>query len=289
MRLDGKVVIITGANSGIGKTTALDLARRGAKVYLACRDAVRGEEVRQEIVNQTQNNNVFNRHLDLASLDSIRRFVAAFLAEEVRLDVLINNAGYAGPRRVTQDGFEMQIGVNHMGHFLLTHLLLDTLKRSAPSRVICVASILHRMGTLKKADLNSEKSYSNLGAYAQSKLANVLFARELARRLEGTGVTANSLHPGAVRTGITRNINPVARVFYRLMELLLYKTPESGAQTTIRVAVDPALERVSGKYFSEREVTAESARARNDADARWLWTESERWTKVQADAIKTVS
>lgn len=247
--MDGKVVVITGANAGIGKATALDLAKRGAKVFLACRSLEKGEAARQEIIQVTKNSQIYCRHLDLGSLDSIRVFVREFLAEESRLDVLINNAGWTGPRCLTVDGFESQIGVNHMGHFLLTNLLLDTLKASVPSRIITLTSVAHRVGKINKLDLNSDKSYHSFLAYAQSKLANILFTRELSKQLAGTGVTANSVNPGPVHTSITKNINIFIRLFWVPISWAFFKTPEKGAQTSIRLAVDPNLERVTGKYF----------------------------------------
>lgn len=279
--MDGKVVIITGANSGIGKATAIDLAKRGARIYLACRDRVRGIAASQAIIAASANTNVFLRELDLASFRSIRTFVEGFRTEEWRLDVLINNAGYLGDRRITVDGFEMHFAVNHLGHFLLTNLLLEMLQRSAPSRIVVVSSALHNLGELKRDDLDSQRSFSRLGAYAQSKLANILFGRELSRRLAGTGVTVNSLHPGIVQTDIFRDRNCCTKLFYGCVAALFHKSPEAGAQTTIMLAVDPALESVTGKYFSDRKVAKESASAQSDHDAAWLWQESLKLTKFE--------
>lgn len=296
LRMDGKVVIVTGANSGIGLATALDLAKRGARIYLACRSADKGEVARAEIIKETDNQEVFCRQLDLASMQSIREFVAGFTSAESRLDVLINNAGWTGPRRTTVDGFEMQIGVNHMGHFLLTNLLVDTLQKSAPSRVITLTSVAHRVGKINKLDLNSEKSYRSFCAYAQSKLANILFTRELARRLSGSGVTANSVNPGPVHTDFANEINCLLRMFWMPVSYFMFKDVHSGAQTSIRLAVDPKLETTTGRYFrwditrsleitilniyssSNCEITEEHPRAKNDEDARWLWGESCKWT-----------
>lgn len=249
--MDGKVVIVTGCNTGIGKETAKDLARRGASVYMACRDNMKCEEARQEIIKETDNLNVFNRTLDLSSLDSVRRFVAEFKKEEPRLDVLINNAGVMMcPKTLTKDGFEMQIGTNHMGPFLLTNLLLDLMKKSGASRIINVSSMVHTSGKLNKEDLNSEKSYSKMGAYSQSKLANILFTRELAKRLEKSIVTVNSLHPGAVKTDLQRHMLPsYIKWLGDFIFLFVFKSAKSGAQTQIRLAVDPDLESTTGKYF----------------------------------------
>ncbi|EDW76307.2 uncharacterized protein Dwil_GK14729 [Drosophila willistoni] len=273
----GKVIIVTGANTGIGKETVRELARRGATVYMACRDMEKCEKARAEIVEETKNQMIFSRYLDLSSLDSIRKFVEEFKAEEDKLDILINNAGVMrGPRKLTKEGFEMQIGVNHMGHFLLTNLLLDVIKASAPSRIVNVSSAVHYVGKINTKDLNSEKSYSEGGAYSQSKLANILFTRELAKRLEGTGVTVNALHPGAVKTELGRNWT-AGKLFSPLLSPFL-KTPEGGAQTTLYAALDPDLEKLSGLYFSDCRPKEMAAAAKDDNMARWLWAESEKWT-----------
>lgn len=182
-------------------------------------------------------------------------------------------------RRTTVDGFEMQIGVNHMGHFLLTNLLLDTLKVSAPSRIVIVSSAGHYMGTINKDDLNSEHiKYDKFKAYFQTKLANVLFARELSKRLLGTDVTVNSLHPGVVKTELTRDLSVLNAVLWILT--FFYKTPKSGAQTQIRLAVDPDLSTTTGKYFDNCKIKEEATKAKDDAMAEWLWATSEQWTQL---------
>jgi NAD(P)-dependent dehydrogenase (short-subunit alcohol dehydrogenase family) len=196
-KINGKVVIITGANSGIGKETAIDLAKRGGKVYIACRDIKRGEDALKEIKEKSGTDNVYFLQLDLASLDSVREFSRKFHELESQLHILINNAGVmACPKSLTKDGFEMQLGTNHLGHFLLTNLLLHLLKASSPSRIIVVSSLFHIVGKIRKNDLFGEKFYFRWFAYASSKLANILFSNELAKRLEGSGVTVNSCHPG---------------------------------------------------------------------------------------------
>lgn len=214
-RIDGKVVIITGCNTGIGWETALDLARRGGRIYMACRNYEKCEKARLEIIKETGNENVFNCVLDLQSLDSVRLFVENFLRQENRLDILINNAGVAITKRcLTKDGFEINIGVNHMGHFLLTNLLLDILKKSAPSRIIVVSSIIYFLGSIYKKDLNYDNSiYCPLFNYPHSKLANMLFTFHLSKLLNGSGVTINSLHPGVIKTNIIANykINKILR------------------------------------------------------------------------------
>ena len=209
-RLDGKTVIITGANTGIGKETAIDLARRGARVILACRSVERGEKAAVEVRERSGNENAEFRQLDLSSLASVRQFSAKILEEEPRIDILINNAGVMMcPYSKTVDGFEMQFGTNHLGHFLLTNLLLDRIKEAPSGRIINVSSMAYRFGKINFDDLNSEQSYGEMRAYYQSKLANVLFTRSLAKHLEGTNVTANCLHPGAVTTELQRHLSGV--------------------------------------------------------------------------------
>lgn len=279
-KITGKTVIITGANTGIGKETAKDLARRGGRLILACRDTKKGEDAVREVIQETGNNNVFCWKLDLGSFESIREFAEKFNKNEPRLDILINNAGIMWcPRMLTKDGLEMQMGVNHFGHFLLTNLLLDKLKSSAPSRIVILSSLGHMTGSIKFDDINSEKSYGRVAAYAMSKLANILHALELTKRLKGTGVTANAVHPGAVDTELARHtVTGIWRVLSSPLYSLFVKTPLQGAQTSIRVAVDPALETVSGKYFSDCKETKPSAAAQVEADAKRLWEISEKIT-----------
>lgn len=205
-RLDGKVVIITGGNTGIGKETAFGLAVRGAKVYIACRDMKKGQLALEDIRKRSGNNEIFIRKLDLASCTSIRAFVQDFLSKEKQLHILILNAGVMfTPYKKTEEGFEFQFGVNHLGHFLLTHLCLDRLKESAPSRVVVVSSLAQFAGTLDFKDMQWNKRYNTYLSYCRSKLANVMFARELAKQVSESGVTVCSLHPGTVYTEITRD------------------------------------------------------------------------------------
>lgn len=213
-RLSGKTVIITGANTGIGKETAIDMANRDARVILACRNKEKGLKAVEDIRSASGNTNVEFRELDLASLASVRIFCQQILEEESHIDILINNAGVmACPYWKTEDGFEMQFGVNHLGHFLLTNLLLERLKQSPSARIVNVSSSAHkRCSRINFDDINSTKQYDSFKAYAQSKLSNVLFTRSLARRLEGTSVTTNSLHPGVIRTELGRHFNKYLRV-----------------------------------------------------------------------------
>ncbi|KAH8396958.1 hypothetical protein KR215_006815 [Drosophila sulfurigaster] len=282
----GKVVIVTGSNTGIGKETVLELARRGATVYMACRDKSRAELARLEVIRETNNQNIFFRELDLASLDSVRKFVDVFKKEQSKLDILINNAGISHcPRMLTKEGFEMQLGVNHIGHFLLTNLLLDLLKKSSPSRIVNVSSLAHIDGSINFDDLNSEKSYSPRKAYGQSKLANILFTRELSKRLEGTNVTVNALHPGVVETELMRHVtifnNPIFGFLVSPLIWLIFKTPKNGAQTTLYAALDPDLNGVTGLYFSDCKLKEVSAAAKDANSAKRLWEESEKWTKAK--------
>lgn len=286
-RIDGKVVIVTGCNTGLGKETALELAKRGARIYMACRDAARCEAARLEIIEKSQNQQIFNRTLDLASLASVRQFAQRFMSEEQRLDILINNAGImATPRKLTVDGFEQQFGVNHLGHFLLTNLLLDRLKQSAPSRVVVVSSAAHVLGKINRDDLMGEKKYSKfLGAYCQSKLANIMFTRTLAEKLKDTGVTVNACHPGIVRTELMRySTLPVwCRKTLQFVGLYFFKSPKSGAQTAIRLALDPALEKKTGGYYLDSMPFPVAPWAKNKETAEWLWQESERLVGLQAN------
>ena len=219
-RLDGKTVIVTGGNTGIGKATAEELSERGARVILACRDMVKGRNVMEEIRKKTGNNNLAVRKLDLASCKSIRAFAGQILREEPHIDILINNAGVMFvPYQLTEDGFELTFGVNHLGHFLLTNLLLDRIKASAPSRILVVASLGHLVGYLDFGDMMWKKRYNSQLAYARSKLANIMFVKELGKRLVGTGVTVCSLHPGTINTEITRYFLSGWMIFLKVSQI----------------------------------------------------------------------
>ncbi|KAF7262873.1 retinol dehydrogenase 13-like [Rhynchophorus ferrugineus] len=286
IKADGKVVIVTGSNTGIGKETAWELARRGAKVYMACRDMKSCETTREEIVLDTKNKYVYCRPCDLASLDSIRSFVKAFKKQEDRLDILINNAGVMRTPEgsKTKDGFEMQLGVNHMGHFLLTNLLLDHLRNSVPSRIINVASVAYKRGTINKQDLNCSVNYNPGKAYSQSKLANVLFSNELADRLAGTGVTVNSVHPGIVDTAIIRHMaiykSWISTIIAKPLSWAFVKTPKQGCQTIIYTALDPEMEKVTGKYLCDYKEEKLVGEATDKELGKWLWLVSEKWTRL---------
>ncbi|XP_017328387.1 retinol dehydrogenase 12 isoform X3 [Ictalurus punctatus] len=260
VRLDGKTVIITGANTGIGKETTRDLAKRGARIIMACRDTVKAEAALKEIVTESGNQNVIIRKLDLADTKSIRAFAEVINNEEKQLHILINNAGVMMcPYSKTADGFEMQFGVNHLGHFLLTLLLIDLLKKSAPSRIIILSSMAHSWGTIKLDDINSERSYHSRRAYGQSKLANILCARSLAKRLKGI-----------VRTELKRHMNLGLLCMWKMVRPFT-KTSAQGAQTSIYCAVEPALDSHSGGYFSNCRPASCTRAARDDGTAQKLW------------------
>jgi NAD(P)-dependent dehydrogenase (short-subunit alcohol dehydrogenase family) len=276
--MQGCTVVITGGNAGIGLATALGLARRGARVLISARDRGRGEAAARTVRDRT-GVDVEVVALDLANFASIRRCADEVQRRCPRLDVLINNAGLVQLHRtVTEDGFETTFGVNHLGHFLLTRLLVDRLRASAPARVVVVASHAHRgaRGGLDFDDLQAERGYRPLGAYNASKLANIYFARELARRLEGSGVTANALHPGFVGSRLARDgdagaLGDVVMTVARPFAL----SPERGARTSIYLASSPDVATTTGKYFARRHEVRPSKVATDDDAARRLWTVSE--------------
>lgn len=284
VKLKGKTAIVTGSNTGIGKSTALDLAKRGARVILACRSKERAEAAAFDIRRESGNNQVVFMQLDLASLKSVRSFAETFLKTEPRLDILINNAGVMGPGR-TEDGFGMAFGVNHLGHFLLTNLLLERLQKSGPSRVVTVSALLHRLGKINFPLLASNKdlvlgqsTWHNIQAYCNSKLCNVLFTRELANRLEGTNVTCYSLHPGVIQTEVCRSMSLWLQLLMMPFAKLFFLNPEEGSQTTLHCALQEGIEPLSGRYFSNCELQQVGAKGRDDALAKKLWEVSERLT-----------
>lgn len=279
-RLDGKTAIVTGSNTGIGKCTVLDFVKRGARVIMACRSVEKAEAAAKEIHEATKDvpgaGTVHVVKLDLGSLTSVRQCAKELLQNENRINLLVNNAGImACPQTKTEDGFETQFGVNHLGHFLFTCLLLPRIIRSAPARIVTVSSKLHENGNINFDDVNLENSYGPARAYSQSKLANVLFSSELARRLQGTGVTTYSLHPGVVRTDIGRNLNAAyfrgAQSILHGMAALFFKTAEEGAQTTIYCSVDEKLADKTGLYYSDCKEKTPSRKARDAEAAKKLW------------------
>lgn len=279
--INGKICLVTGATSGIGEVTVRTLARLGARVVLVGRSRARTEALVQRI-RADSGVKVDFLLADLSSQAQIRRLADEFRSRYDRLDVLINNAGLLSYRREeTPDGLEMTFGVNHIGYFLLTELLVDLLKASAPSRVINLSSDAHRRGRINWDDLQFKRGYSLWGAYAQSKLANLLFTFELARRLEGTGVTVNAVHPGYVKTGFAMNTEVKAfRAIKHAIDIFFAITPEQGADTMIYMAASPEVAGVTGKYFVRRRQVRPSAAALDPQAARRLWRVSEELTGV---------
>jgi NAD(P)-dependent dehydrogenase (short-subunit alcohol dehydrogenase family) len=282
--MSGKTIIVTGATSGIGEVAARELAGMGARVVLIGRSGEKCQATADMIRKATGNPAVDYLVADLSSQVAIRRLAADIKVRYPRIDVLINNAGaMVSPRRESVDGIEMTWALNHLGYFLLTDLLLDTLKASAPSRVVSVASEAHRMVSgIDFDDVEGKKSYRPLKSYSQSKLANVLFTRELCRRLEGSGVTANSLHPGFVATNFTAGKGLTFRVF-QVGAKLFAITPEQGAKTTIYLASSPEVEGQSGGYYSKSKLAKPSAAARDDEAAQKLWELSQRMIQLGSE------
>jgi NAD(P)-dependent dehydrogenase (short-subunit alcohol dehydrogenase family) len=277
--LSGQVIVVTGGNSGIGKEAAVELASMGATVAITARNQAKGADALAEIRRRSGRDDAEVLALDLADFASIRSFAAEVLARYDRLDVLVNNAGGVLSNRLeTVQGFEMTFGVNHLGHFLLTELLVDRLKASAPARVINVSSVGHRFAVtgLSFSDLQSERSYWSMDAYGKSKLANILFTRELARRLAGTGVTANCLHPGVVRTGFgsaddTTGVERMTMVLSAPFSI----GAERGARTTVYLASSPEVATRTGGYYVHGRQHRPSKAARDDGAARRLWEVSQ--------------
>ncbi|KAM7376463.1 hypothetical protein PAMP_006194 [Pampus punctatissimus] len=280
----GKTVIITGGNTGIGKATALHLAKMGARVILACRNRERAKAAIADIQRETGSTDVHYMHLDLGSLKSVRNFAETFLQTESRLDLLINNAGLVADGW-TEDGFGIQFGVNHLGHFLLTCLLLERLKEAGGGRVITLSSMAYRWGHIDFESLAVNKhlgtgkySWQFFQAYCSSKLCNVLFTHELAKRLKGTKVTCYSVHPGVVKTELSRHVSLWQKVFIEPIARLLFLDPVAGAQTTLHCALQEGIEPLSGRYFSCCTSQELCAQARDDTVAQKLWEISERFT-----------
>jgi NAD(P)-dependent dehydrogenase (short-subunit alcohol dehydrogenase family) len=277
-QLEGKTCLITGATSGIGRVTAVKLAGMGAELFLTYRDRARADETTAEIRQKTGNDNIHLLEVDLGSQRQIRVAAAEFLATGKPLHVLINNAGLGNTSKtITADGIETVFAVNHLAYFLLTMLLLDCIKGSAPARIVNVASEAHRFGTINFDDLGGEQRYRMFGAYSQSKLANILFTYELARRLAGCGVKVNCLHPGGIASGLWTNNGLLAQLIMKAATPFL-KTPEQGARTIIYLASSDEVEDVTGKYYADC-MPKISNRESYDLDvARRLWQVSAQMT-----------
>lgn len=269
--MQDKICIVTGANSGIGKVTARELAKMGATVVMVCRSQERGQAAQAEIKAASHNDSVDLMLADLSSQAAIRRLAQSFKEKYQQLDVLVNNAGAVFmQRRLSEDGLEMTFALNHLGYFLLTNLLLDVIKASAPARIVNVSSEAHRGRKINFDDLQGEQSYSGYNDYGQSKLANILFTYELARRLEGSGVTVNCMHPGFVGSNFARNNGLLARVAMTLLRPFA-RSPEKGAETAVYLASSPQVEGVSGHYFIDKEEATSSPESYDEAVAQRLW------------------
>ena len=278
MDMKGKNVVITGGNSGIGLEAAVAIASAGASVWIVSRDERRGRDAVATIRNRGGNPAVELLVADLSSQAAIHALADRIASDVERIDVLVNNAGLTvGERILTVDGLETTFAVNHLGYFLLTGRLVELLKGNAPCRIVNVASQAHLRGTMNWDDLQGERGYSGWSAYCQSKLANVLFTVELARRLEGSGVTANCLHPGVVATNFANKGPAFIRWVFKLLRPVL-TTPADGAKTTVYLATSDDVSNVSGKYFDKCREAATSAEARSAENARRLWEMSERLT-----------
>jgi NAD(P)-dependent dehydrogenase (short-subunit alcohol dehydrogenase family) len=280
MGMQGKVVVITGSNDGIGKETAVGVAAEGATTVLACRNQKKAGTAAEEVTRRTGNDDVHVVALDLADLASVQAAAREVLDRWVRLDVLINNAGGIWTeRQETAQGFEQTFGVNHLGHFLLTNLLLPRITASAPSRIINLTSVGHHSAWrgMRFEDLQSGTRYAAMDAYGRSKLANILFTRALADRVAGTGVTVNAVHPGPVRSGFGMDgdmggLMGLGNRLIRPFEI----SPSAGARTSVYLATSPKVDGETGRYWVRRKPGHMSGQARSDAQAQRLWSESER-------------
>ncbi|MCA9765265.1 MAG: SDR family oxidoreductase [Carnobacterium sp.] len=274
--MENKVVIVTGANSGTGKWTAIELAKMNAQVVMVCRDRSRGEEALKEIKKISKNPTVKLMICDLANLDSVRDFCDLFKRKYDKLDVLVNNAGVLLPgRHETKNGYELQFGVNHLGHFLLTNLLLDLLIKSTPARIVVVASGAHKIGKMHFEDINLEHKWNVVKAYSQSKLANILFTYELARRLENTGVTVNALHPGTVKSNFAVNRDTgFGKVIMQSLQPF-FQTAQKAASTSVYLSTSKEVEGLTGKYYYKNSAIESSKRSKDKEVASKLWAISE--------------
>lgn len=285
MTMQGKVCLITGATNGIGKATALALAQMGATVVIVGRNPAKCAAVVGEIQHLSGNDAVEALVADLSIMAEVRRVAEQFKAKYQKLHVLVNNAGGAfGKRQATSEGFERTFALNHLNYFLLTSLLLDTLKASAPARIVNVSSDAHKRAHLDFDDLQSEKGSFVFNAYGRSKLAVVVFSYELARRLSGTGVTCNVLHPGLVRTGFASNLGAVPSAAIGFFMRFVGLTPEQGAQTSVYLATSPAVENVTGKYWEKSREVPSGRVAYDEATWTRLWEDSDKMVAALATA-----
>ena len=272
--LQEKTAIVTGATNGIGLVTARELARQGINVVIVSRSQEKCESIISQIKKETGNSTIEFIASDLSVLANVRQVANEFLKRHSRLDILVNNAGAIFFKRsVSRDGYEMTFALNHLSYFLLTELLLDTLKSSAPSRIINVSSDAHQGGKINFDDLMLERDFTGFGAYSASKLANILFTYQLAENLSGTQVTANALHPGFVSTGFAKNNDGLIKLAMGISSLFARK-PEKGAETPIFLATSPEVEGVSGKYFSDCKEIQSSISSYDKETQKRLWDKS---------------
>lgn len=266
-----KTILITGANSGIGKSTAMQLAAMGHQIIFIARNLQKAETVKNEIISATSNQQVDYIIGDLLSLAEVRKSAELFREKYAKLDVLINNAGVCLPeRRISPDGFEHMFQINHLSHFLLTHLLLDLLKKSDEPRIINVSSAGHKMGKFDPENLQSEKKFGSLSTYCDTKLHNILFTNELADRLAGTGITVNTLHPGVVNTNFAGEIKGVFGVLNRIAKPLLISA-RKGAATSVYLATSEEVNGITGKYFAKCRVEEPKNTDINAENQKLLW------------------
>jgi NAD(P)-dependent dehydrogenase (short-subunit alcohol dehydrogenase family) len=281
MNMTGRICLITGATSGIGKAAAIELAKMNATVVMVARNKEKGEQTLVNVKQTSGNSNVDLLIADLSSMNQVRNLAEEFKQRYAKLHVLINNAGLANLRRyVTEDGYETTFATNYLAAFLLTNLLLDTLKTSAPSRIVNVSSVAHYNAHIDFDDIQLEKNYGTMRAYGISKLALVLFTRELARRLNGTGVTSYSLHPGAVATNIWTRPGGFARVVMTIPKLFMI-SPKKGAETVVYLASSPDVLGLSGEYFEKKQAKRSSEESYDESVAKKLWEVSAELTHLQ--------
>jgi NAD(P)-dependent dehydrogenase (short-subunit alcohol dehydrogenase family) len=283
--MTGKICLVTGSTNGIGKSTGFELARIGATVVIVGRDAQKTSEVVQEIRAASGNPNVDSLLADLSSQREVRRLAKDFKRRYSQLHVLINNAGgFFLRRQLSVDGIEMTFALNHLASFLLTDLLLDTIKASAPARIINVSSDAHASGKIEFDNLQGERNFRP-SAYDNSKLANILFTMELARRLEGTGVSVNALHPGFVATGFAKNNDKIIAAFVSLFAPLIARSPTKGAETSIYLASSPNAEGMTGKYFYDSQVISAAPQATDMVVAKKLWDATTKMVHPENDIL----
>lgn len=281
--MQGKVALVTGATNGIGKVAATVLASQGAEVVIVGRDPAKTAATVAELQQKSGNPKVSALLGDLSLVSEVRRVAREFKAAHGKLHVLLNNAGALfHDRQVTSEGFERTFALNHLAYFVLTTELLDLLKASAPARIVSVASEAHRVAPIDFSDLQHERGYVRFKVYGRSKQANILFTRELARRLEGTGVTANCLHPGVVATNFGNGEGFMASLIKLAQPFMI--TPEKGADTAVWLCTSPEAEGVTGKYFAKRREKKPAAIAQDDAAAKRLWEETEQMVAKVAGA-----